>query len=93
MELERRNNKIAVTLFWLSRIAKDLPIFSVIEHNQTLVEKVEIDGAEKKMESLENGHVITNGHVMTNGNGETVSSRKCTNHNKVFLSLFINHEF
>ncbi|XP_063683125.1 uncharacterized protein LOC134817759 isoform X2 [Bolinopsis microptera] len=76
LELERRNNKIAVTLFWLSRIAKDLPIFSVIEHNQTIVEKVEIDGAEKKMESLETAH------VMTNGNGETVYSRKCTNHNK-----------
>ena len=27
-ELERRNNKIAITLFWLSRIATNLPPFN-----------------------------------------------------------------
>ena len=79
MELERRNRKIAVTLFWLSRIAKDLPIFSVIESNQTIVEKVEIDGAEKKLDALENGH------LKTCENGTNGSSKKCTNHNKVYF--------
>lgn len=69
-ELERRNNKIAVTLFWLSRIATDLPIFSVIEHNRLLVEKTEIDGAEKMLGGLDN-------------EGNNGGIRQCTNHNKV----------
>ena len=57
-----------------------MPIFSVIEKNQTIVEKVEIDGAEKKVESFESLGGCENG---VNG----ASRLSCTNHNKVLYLL------
>jgi len=74
-ELERRNRKIAVTLFWLSRIAKELPIFSVIENNQTFMEKVEIDAAEKKIQGLGNG-------LLSTDENENRRPRKCKEHDE-----------
>ncbi|KAL5269478.1 hypothetical protein ACHWQZ_G003087 [Mnemiopsis leidyi] len=79
-ELERRNNKIAVTLFWLSRIAKGLPIFSVIEKNQSIVEKVKIDEAEKMMDSFKKSDGLENSSNCENGLNR--ASKRCTNHNK-----------